>query len=152
MQGDKTTMVYQRRSLDTRLGLEEEGRRLLIWATSRSDQDMAEKLGISSAAVVHWRSGRGIPSRDDIRNANRLAAWRKSRNDKEAAALLGISTKAFSSWREANQLPPCLGNKSVRHSRRRFKPDWDLNIQPLRLRTPAKQQERETVMAQEVHA
>lgn len=116
-------MVYRSKGVESRLGLEEEGRRLLIWATSRTDAIAAKKAGVSGPAWSYWRIRRNLPSQTDLHNIRRLAVWRMASSDREAAGMLGETPKAFSTWRESNDMPPCRGNPRVKHTKKRFSLD-----------------------------
>lgn len=105
-------------TIDTRLGLAEEGHRLLIWSSSRTDREAAKKADVTSAAWTNWRNRRRLPPCSE-RTEEFLAVWRKAKSDPQAGSLLQIPSDAFRAWRRRRQLPPCLGNQNVRHAVRR---------------------------------
>src|ERR1041385_6931326 len=101
------------------LDLAEDGRRLHVWAKTKSDTEAAAVMKTTKVGWIRWRKSRGLPSKAVYKAADYLAAWRKSRSDQEAAAALDTDADKFKAWRRSNQLPPCLGNQDVRHDSRR---------------------------------
>lgn len=100
--------------LSTRSSLtaEDEMRRRELHAAGKSDNEIAEIVGVKPSAISSWRASRNLEANAPPRwrltkdeKERRMQAYLDFGNDSAAADAVGISRSTFQKWRAYNGLP-----------------------------------------------
>jgi transposase len=82
-----------------------------LYMKKMSDQEIAEKLGVSRVAVYDWRIERGLPPHNaKPGHEARMEVYLRGLSDRQAAKELGIGRSTFRNWRYKNNLEPNGGD------------------------------------------
>ncbi len=103
---------------------QEHARRVKLWKQGLPDSVIADEIGVTTSAILHWRSKQGLAPHDynEWRYAARRRLSRSGLSDAQIATRQGVTVSAVRKWRQleaSRRKKPKRASRTARRARKR---------------------------------